>query len=531
LRIVDQRELREMEPEISLAATAALFAEDAGTIIPYEFCIAVAENAVDNGVELKIRRDVTGIRKVRGDKDDFLEVTAMHWEPESYARRQATVNEGSGLNSLAMISTLAGVAGGLYLLMQSGRQIPSGGEANVWMSTAAAATILLVTFFALRWFLPRKNEARNKDRQVRSTALPIAEVSPVRYAVEPSRGTVLQGLAQKEVYRARYVVNCAGTKSDTIAALVGDRSFTVKERLGDYLLLHKREGKRVRRTIFPCPGPLGKGVLVQNTLWGNLILGPTARDIKTKDPITGEYVPDTKVLNEPPESIVQYIVTKCQELVPTFNAKEVIHTFSGARAKTTRGDWVLERCATEPRLIHAAGIDSPGLAGAPAIALEVLRLLQQEVLGSDPLCQSNTTFCPTRAPIVMPKKGLKDALGNALVMTPVATRKTKPAPPPDQNIICKCEKVTEAEVVEAIRRSLPVDNTQAVRRRTRAGQGHCQGDPENYDCEQRVVEIIARELGIPESEVGRRPWPASSILPRRILSEADRQAWIAKAGV
>merc|ERR1712146_825325 len=83
--------------------------------------------------------------------------------------------------------------------------------------------------------------------------------------------------------------------------------------------------------------------------------------------------------------------------------------------------------------------------------------------------------------------------------------------------ICKCEKVTEAEVVEAIRRSLPIDSTQAIRKRTRAGMGHCQGDPENYGCEARVAQIFSRETGLPLNQVGKRPWPASSMLRTRFI--------------
>ncbi len=90
------------------------------------------------------------------------------------------------------------------------------------------------------------------------------------------------------------------------------------------------------------------------------------------------------------------------------------------------------------------------------------------------------------------------------------------------NIICKCEKVTEMEVVRAIRRSLPIDSTQAIRKRTRAGMGHCQGDVENYNCECRVKAIIARENRVPAEEVGGRPWPASSTLPKRWISDDNK---------
>ena len=93
---------------------------------------------------------------------------------------------------------------------------------------------------------------------------------------------------------------------------------------------------------------------------------------------------------------------------------------------------------------------------------------------------------------------------------------------PQKNVVCKCERVTEAEIIEACRRSLPVDSTQAMRKRTRAGMGHCQGDPGNYDCESRVAAIMARELGCDISDIGRRPWPASSMLPTRWIGDDVR---------
>jgi glycerol-3-phosphate dehydrogenase len=94
---------------------------------------------------------------------------------------------------------------------------------------------------------------------------------------------------------------------------------------------------------------------------------------------------------------------------------------------------------------------------------------------------------------------------------------------PKQNVVCKCEKVTEAEVVDALHRSLPIDSTQAIRKRTRAGMGYCQGDPENYDCECRVADIIARELHVAPESVGRRPWPATTTLPQRWISDEHKK--------
>ena len=224
---------------------------------------------------------------------------------------------------------------------------------------------------------------------------------------------------------------------------------------------------------------------MQTTLWGNLILGPTARDM---------HLPE--VAAETTEDILTYILGKCKQLVPHFDAKEVIHTFSGSRAKNSTGDWVIGVSEASAQFINAAGIDSPGLAGSPAIALEIIRLLQSAGLK----LEKNPKFNPIRAPIIVPKDGWK-----GIKAGPVG-------------------KVTEAEVITALHRSLPIDSTQAIRKRTRAGMGHCQGEKENYNCECRVADIIARETGLPPAAVGRRPWPATSSLPQRWLTEEQKES-------
>jgi len=297
--------------------------------------------------------------------------------------------------------------------------------------------------------------------------------------------------------------------------MVGDSSWHVKPRFGEYILLHKDEGDKARHVLFPCPHPVyGKGVLVQSTLWGNLILGPTARDTMMKDEATGKYVPNPAVLAEPNDNILGYILSKCRALIPHFTASKVIHTFAGIRAKNTTGDWIIGPVAGVPSFINAASIDSPGIAASPAIALDVVRMLAD---AGAPVKSSNPTFDPNRAPLIVPKPANGGLAG--LKMSKNAFWKEKD---PSKNVVCKCERVTEAEVVEALRRSLPIDSTQAIRKRTRAGMGHCQGDPENYNCEERVAQIIARETGLPMETIGRRPWPGSSMMSKRIFDASDK---------
>jgi glycerol-3-phosphate dehydrogenase len=172
-------------------------------------------------------------------------------------------------------------------------------------------------------------------------------------------------------------------------------------------------------------------------------------------------------------SLRRFILSKCRQLVPSFDPKEVIHAFCGARAKSDRGDWVIEPSSVHPRFINIGGIDSPGLAGSPAIALEAVRLL----VASGLKLEVNQAFHPKRAPIIVPKSGFK-ALAADGTLKPIKAGPVGKFTDPQENIVCKCEKVTEAEVITALHRSLPVDSTQGVRKRTRAGMGHCQANEE-----------------------------------------------------
>ena len=135
----------------------------------------------------------------------------------------------------------------------------------------------------------------------------------------------------------------------------------------------------------------GKGILVQKTLWGNLILGPTARD--QHEWPKPDVDPDSK------DDILGKILPACRKLVPSFDVNDAFHSFAGARAKSSRGDWIIERCATEEDMIHVAGIDSPGIAGSPAIALEVVDLLKEAGLE----LQADPSFNPKRSALIVPK--------------------------------------------------------------------------------------------------------------------------------
>mmetsp|Transcript_5336 Transcript_5336/g.8942 ORF Transcript_5336/g.8942 Transcript_5336/m.8942 type:complete len:716 (-) Transcript_5336:482-2629(-) len=470
LRIVNQAELRKMEPNIDPAATAALFSPDAGTLIPYEYTIALAENAADNGVEMRIRRQVEDIIK---NSNGLFEVQVAHWEPREFV--QTSLDPLSKVRQALQPTKLGSYFGGEN-------------EGGPWQEYP---------------------ELKKSEQRV--------DIEDMKVGGSGSKRAMNGVVVDHEVVRARYVVNCGGGASDKISEMIGDDSFKIKPRLGEYVLLKKSSGSACNHILFPCPGPYGKGILVQKTLWGNLILGPTARD-------QHEW-PDPQVDPDSKSVILQKILSACKRLVPSFDVDDAFHSFSGARAKSTRGDWIIEPSAADAHFIQAAGIDSPGIAGSPAIAVEVVQLLKDAGLA----VEVDPSFNPKRAPLIVPKHG--DVLngGTPLIYTPDDKTSINAAGvPAEQNVVCKCEKVTEKEVVDACRRSLPIDSTQAIRKRTRAGMGGCQGKPWNYGCECRVAQIIAREAStaqgtLPVEQVGRRPWAATSQFPRRWLSPQDKE--------
>ena len=497
LRIVDKQELFSMEPHVHPDSIAALYSPDAGNLIPYEFAIALAENAVDNGVEVRIRRAVTAIQ--HDPKEDLFTITADHWEPAEYAKTMPASEKVVPTNPTQPLasppSTFTNPLFLLPLLLAALASAVLSPPLSVILPTA----LLLPPLLLLLRNTPSPRvqgggsiAAKRKPGGAGGTKTTVDEMKVGGSGAKTAMGGVTVGT---ESYRARFVVNAAGGNADKISRMIGDDGFEIKPRLGDYLLLNRNQGSLAKHTLFPCPGPLGKGVLVQTTLWGNLILGPTARDVN-----------DEKMARMSDDEVQTYIMSKCKDLVPGFDPKEVIHGFCGARAKSSRGDWIIEASEKNSKFIQAAGIDSPGLAGSPAIALEIVRLLTKAGL----VLEKDTSFNPVRAPIIVPKDGWK-----GLKAGPIGKYEGP------SSVVCKCEKVTEGEVVEAMKRSLPLDSTQGIRKRTRAGMGGCQGKEEDgYNCECRVASIIARENGYSkEGEVGRRPWPATSTLPERWIGD------------
>ena len=267
---------------------------------------------------------------------------------------------------------------------------------------------------------------------------------------------------------ADIVINSAGLYSDKIAAMTGDADFEVHPRRGEYMLLDKECGKFTQRTIFHTPTKMGKGILVSPTVDGNLLLGPTATDIEDKT--------DTSTTAEG----FATIFSKASDNVANIPFNKVITSFCGLRAVGSTGDFIIKH---REGVITLAGIESPGLSSAPAIAEYIDEMLVSE-MGFE--AEVKADYQPVRKPahyfqhLTMEEK-------NELIKND----------PRYGRIVCRCEGITEGEIVEAIHTNPKATDVDGVKRRTRSGMGRCQGG----FCSPTVVEILARENGIRFEEV------------------------------
>lgn len=302
----------------------------------------------------------------------------------------------------------------------------------------------------------------------------------------------------RQDYEAEIVINAAGVHADEIHNMVSNDFMEITPRKGEYLLYDKKVGGMVSHTLFQLPTALGKGILVTPTVHGNLLTGPTAVDIENKEGT------DTSG-----EGLAQAAL-KAALSVSNIPGKAVITSFAGLRAHITkrpllqeqteggegRGekeDFVIGEVSGAPGFIDVAGIESPGLTCAPAIGEYVAKIVKKRLaLGQ------KENFISTR-------KGIKSM---ALASDEERHELIK-ANPAYGNVICRCEMVTEGEILNAIHRTLGATTTDGIKRRTRAGMGRCQSG----FCNPKVVEILARELEIDESEIRKSGENSWYILP------------------
>ncbi|MEW9094850.1 MAG: NAD(P)/FAD-dependent oxidoreductase [Clostridiaceae bacterium] len=347
IEIIDGEKTRELEPNLSDEIIGALYAPTAGIVSPYELAIALAENAVENGVDLRLNNEVLDIKK----------------------------NENG-------------------------------------------------------------------------------------YKIITNAGEV----------EAKYVINCAGVYADKINNMVASPSFSIKPRRGQYYLLDKGAGNTISRVIFQCPTPMGKGVLITPTVHGNILVGPDSEDIEDKE------------LTETTADRMAYVKESANRACKNIPFNKVITSFAGLRAEATGGDFIIKESEEAKGFINVAGMKSPGLSAAPAVAKYIVEVIR-EIAGN---LDEKEDFNPRRREIIRFDELSDEEKAEVIKRYPRYGR-----------VICRCENITEGEIVDVINRKVGATTVDGVKRRARPGMGRCQGG----FCGPRVMEILARELGKDISEI------------------------------
>lgn len=278
-------------------------------------------------------------------------------------------------------------------------------------------------------------------------------------------------IADDKKYECDAVVNCAGAHADEVYNDVSGAEEKIIARKGEYMLLDKSCGYLTYATLFQLPTSMGKGVLVSPTVHGNIIVGPTAEDIPDKDNTV--TTPDG----------LKYAFAQASLSVPALNKRNIITQFTGVRAHSVRNDFTVGE-SDVPGFYNALGIESPGLSSAPAISKYLAELIAEKFsLGK------NGSFNPVR-------KGIRQFAS----MTDAEREKIIAENPLYGKVVCRCEVVTEGEIVDAIRRTPGAVDLDGLKRRTRAGMGRCQAG----FCTPRLMEILAREKGVDMLEITKK---------------------------
>ena len=270
-------------------------------------------------------------------------------------------------------------------------------------------------------------------------------------------------------FQTGYVVNAAGVYADKFHNMVSGKKIHITPRRGDYCLLDKNAGSHVERTIFTLPTKYGKGVLVTPTVHGNLLVGPTAIDVEDKEGTNTTAAG----LDE--------VISKAGQSVRDLPMRQVITSFAGLRAHEDGDEFIIGEPEDAQGFIDCAGIESPGLTSAPAIGKMAAGILREKLH-----LEEKDDFIAERKGILDPDTLTKEERAELIRREPAYG-----------NIICRCEMVTEGEIIDAIRRPLGAKSLDGVKRRTRAGMGRCQSG----FCSPRTMEILARELGISMADI------------------------------
>ena len=270
-------------------------------------------------------------------------------------------------------------------------------------------------------------------------------------------------------FSTRIVINAAGIYSDELHNAVSTRKLHITPRRGDYYLLDRTTGGYVSHTLFQLPSKYGKGVLVAPTVHGNTIVGPTAIDIDDRDGV------NTTAAG------LEDVMRKASIIVKDAPLRQVITSFAGLRAHEDGHEFVIGEAEGAPGFIDCAGIESPGLSSSPAIGKMVAEIVRDKLL------------LPRKSYYKATRKGILNPATLPFEERQELIRQNSAY----GNIICRCESISEGEILDAIHRPLGARSLDGVKRRVRAGMGRCQGG----FCAPRVMEILSRELGIPMEQI------------------------------
>jgi len=269
---------------------------------------------------------------------------------------------------------------------------------------------------------------------------------------------------------ARYVINAAGLHADSVSTLFGAERFAIQPRKGEYFLLDRQAAGCPRRVVFPVPSSVSKGMLVIPTVEGTTLIGPTA-----------DSVPDKNDLSTTAERL-SVIVASARNLVPSISERDAISSFAGLRPALGE-DFYIDLSAIVPRFVQVAGIQSPGLTASPAIAEFVKNLLLKDGL----VLREKASYDPYLPPPVHVRS-----------LDPEERSLLVESNPAYGNIVCRCEEISEAEIVEAIRHGHTT--LDGVKFYTRAQMGRCQGG----FCTAKIIRLIMRETGMSATEITKR---------------------------
>lgn len=276
--------------------------------------------------------------------------------------------------------------------------------------------------------------------------------------------------SNEKKYNAKLVINCAGLYSDEINNMVNEPLFEIVPNKGEYNLFDKSVGDTVNTVVFRCPSKDGKGAVILPTVHGNLLIGPTA-----------EYVDDKKDLSTSWNGLVSLEKHTKETLKNSLSFGTVITSFSGLRAKTASQDFIIEESKSKG-FINVAAIDSPGLTAAPAIAEYVMEIVKGIFKDID----ENRSFNGIRRPSIHFADLSQEEKAKLIEQDDRFGR-----------VICRCEHITEGEIVDVAKRKVGATTLDGVKRRARPGGGRCQGG----FCAPRVMEILAKEMDVDITEV------------------------------